>query len=159
MYYVIMLQIKYLHKKFATIIMSWPNVKHTLIDFQECLYMKHTACDCESNCSSSLFDFSIILIRNNTWIFMTYQYGVPINDFLLHMVWVIWAETPKSAANINIELMIIHASGNLEYQNSHQILSGWIKCIEKDHKPNLMSPSSVNKILAPYWKKNIRKTQ
>lgn len=98
-----MLQIKYLHKKFATIIMSWPNVKHTLIDFQECLYMKHTACDCESNCSSSLFDFSIILIRNNTWIFMTYQYGVPINDFLLHMVWVIWAETPKSAANINID--------------------------------------------------------
>lgn len=98
-----MLQIKYLHKKFATIIMSWPNVKHTLIDFQECLYMKHTACDCESNCSSSLFDFSIILIRNNTWIFMTYQYGVPINDFLLHMVWVIWAETPKSAVNINID--------------------------------------------------------
>lgn len=27
----------------------------------------------------------------------TYQYGVPINDFLLARVAVIWADTPKSA--------------------------------------------------------------
>lgn len=134
--------------------MSWPNIKHTHIDLQGCLYIKHTAWDYESNCSSSLSHFSIILIRNNTWIFITYQYGVPINDFLLHMVWVIWAETPKSAANINIDYWLqMHQATMIITSKFTSDFIRMEQSIEKDHKPNLMSPSSVNKIFAPYWKK------
>ena len=44
--------------------------------------------------------FFVYRQANNVWYYnevRTYQYGVPMKDFLLHIVTVIWADTPKSA--------------------------------------------------------------
>ena len=70
-----------------------------------------------------------------------------MKDFLLHIVAVIWADTPKSAANTKRNLTRLIYSNlkmkdcvNLSYMNQPLI---------KLHSPNLTSPTSVKSILAP----------